>query len=84
MKLWLVSVGCCCAFMLHAQQTDSTQHQPRTQSLRFVHSKENRADKSKPSPEFPYSHSIPKGNVFCRMEEKLAKSTKIWIKVGVK
>jgi hypothetical protein len=29
-------------------------------------------------------YQIPKGNVFCRMEDKLTKTTGIWIKVGVK
>ena len=29
-------------------------------------------------------YSIPKGNVFCIMEDKLTKATGIWIKVGVK
>jgi hypothetical protein len=29
-------------------------------------------------------YQIPKGNVFCRMEDKLTKTTGVWIKVGVK
>lgn len=29
-------------------------------------------------------HEIPKGNLFCRMEDKLTRATKVWIKVGVK
>ncbi|MFN8285175.1 MAG: hypothetical protein U0V74_00380 [Chitinophagales bacterium] len=29
-------------------------------------------------------YSIPKGNVFCIMEDKLTRATGIWIKVGVK
>lgn len=29
-------------------------------------------------------YQIPKGNVFCRMEDKLTKATGVWIKVGVK
>ncbi|HWB63871.1 MAG TPA: hypothetical protein VG603_10200 [Chitinophagales bacterium] len=29
-------------------------------------------------------YAIPKGAVFCRMEDKLTRATKIWIKVGVK
>jgi hypothetical protein len=29
-------------------------------------------------------YEIPKGNIFCRMEDKLTKATGIWIKVGVK
>ena len=28
--------------------------------------------------------TTPKGNVFCRLEDRLSKATKIWIKVGVK
>ena len=28
-------------------------------------------------------YQIPKGNIFCRMEDKLTKATKVWIKVGV-
>jgi len=26
----------------------------------------------------------PKGAVFCRLEDKLTKATKVWIKIGVK
>jgi hypothetical protein len=26
---------------------------------------------------------IPKGNIFCRLEDKLTRSSHIWIKVGV-
>ena len=29
-------------------------------------------------------YEIPKGNVFCRLEDKLTRATKVWIKVGVK
>ncbi len=29
-------------------------------------------------------YQIPKGNVFCRMEDKLTRATKVWIKIGVK
>ena len=29
-------------------------------------------------------YKIPIGNVFCRMEDKLTKATKVWICVGVK
>lgn len=29
-------------------------------------------------------YEIPKGAIFCRMEDKLTKATKVWIKVGVK
>lgn len=29
-------------------------------------------------------YEIPIGNVFCRMEDKLTRATKVWIKVGVK
>lgn len=29
-------------------------------------------------------YQIPKGAIFCRMEDKLTKATGIWIKVGVK
>ena len=28
-------------------------------------------------------YQIPKGNIFCRMEDKLTKATKVWIKIGV-
>jgi len=28
-------------------------------------------------------YQIPKGNVFCRMEDKLTKVSKVWIKIGV-
>ena len=27
-------------------------------------------------------YQIPKGSVFCRMEDKLNRATKVWIKVG--
>lgn len=27
-------------------------------------------------------YEIPKGSVFCRMEDKLNRATKVWIKVG--
>jgi hypothetical protein len=27
-------------------------------------------------------YEIPKGSVFCRMEDKLTRATKVWIKVG--
>lgn len=27
-------------------------------------------------------YQIPKGSVFCRMEDKLTRATKVWIKVG--
>lgn len=30
------------------------------------------------------AYQIPKGNVFCRMEDKLIRVTKVWIKIGVK
>ena len=29
-------------------------------------------------------YEIPKGNVFCRMEDKLTRSTGLWLKIGVK
>jgi hypothetical protein len=29
-------------------------------------------------------YQIPKGAVFCRMEDKLTKATGLWIKIGVK
>lgn len=29
-------------------------------------------------------YQIPKGNIFCRMEDKLTRATKVWIKIGVK
>ncbi len=29
-------------------------------------------------------YEIPKGNVFCRMEDYLTRKTNVWIKVGVK
>jgi hypothetical protein len=29
-------------------------------------------------------YEIPKGHVFCRMEDKLSRKAKLWIKVGVK
>jgi hypothetical protein len=28
-------------------------------------------------------YHIPKGNIFCRMEDKLTKATGVWIKIGV-
>jgi len=37
----------------------------------------------KPAYAIPH-YEIPKGAVFCRMEDKLTKATKVWIKVGVK
>ncbi len=29
-------------------------------------------------------YQLPKGSVFCRMEDKLTRATGIWIKIGVK
>jgi hypothetical protein len=29
-------------------------------------------------------YETPKGNVFCRLEDKLIRATKVWIKLGVK
>lgn len=29
-------------------------------------------------------YTIPKGNIFCRMEDRAIRSTKVWIKLGVK
>ncbi len=29
-------------------------------------------------------YEIPKGSVFCRMEERLKNSTGLWLKIGVK
>ena len=37
----------------------------------------------KPAYTIPH-YEIPKGAIFCRMEDKLTKATKVWIKVGVK
>ena len=34
----------------------------------------------KPMPHY----QIPRGAVFCRLEDKLTRATKIWIKIGVK
>ena len=28
-------------------------------------------------------YEIPKGAIFCRMEDKVTKSTKVWLKLGV-
>ncbi len=28
-------------------------------------------------------YQIPKGAIFCRMEDKVSRATKIWLKVGV-
>ena len=41
-----------------------------------------------PSPEnrdgcFIPRYETPKGAVFCRMEDKLTRATKVWIKIGV-
>jgi hypothetical protein len=41
-----------------------------------------------PSPEnrdccFIPRYETPKGAVFCRMEDRLTKATKVWIKIGV-
>lgn len=29
-------------------------------------------------------YTIPKGNVFCRMEDQLCRATGLWLKIGVK
>lgn len=45
--------------------------------------------KMSPKPVYTYAsmyfiprYEIPKGSVFCRMEDKLNRATKVWIKVG--
>lgn len=37
-----------------------------------------------PVARFIPAYQIPKGSVFCRMEDKLTRLTGIWFKVGVK
>lgn len=46
-------------------------------------SKTNDLASAKTSCVIPH-YEIPKGNVFCRMEDYLTRKTNVWIKVGVK
>lgn len=40
--------------------------------------------KPMPNARFIPVYEIPKGSVFCRMEDKLTRLTGVWIKIGVK
>ena len=37
-----------------------------------------------PNARFIPAYEIPKGSVFCRMEDKLTRLTGVWFKIGVK
>ncbi len=78
------------AFGAKAQDSCSTYRQYVSTQV-FKHSYKHRTVQAVPQAQQVQVHSslyfipryeIPKGSVFCRMEDKLTRATKVWIKVG--
>jgi hypothetical protein len=50
----------------------------------YVHSNRESVDKDSFSPIIAIpKYQIPKGAIFCRMEDKVTRATKVWLKIGV-
>jgi hypothetical protein len=84
MKALLVSLLVFFAFSLNGE----TPYRSYLLSKVFTGQIKNRQAESWASvPKINFSiprYETPKGSVFCRLEDKLIRSTKVWIKVGVK
>jgi len=82
MKQILIVAGCLLVFttaFCQQQMVDSTANKiPVISIKKAVPAKQSSVLAA------PARYQIPKGNIFCRMEDYMCRTTGVWLKVGVK